>query len=628
MSEYQVLARKYRPRKLSELVGQDTLVRTLTSAIAQNRIPHAFVLTGIRGVGKTSTARIIARSLLCTGGANEGATAEPCGTCPNCMGIQNDNHVDVIEVDAASRTGVNDIREIIDQVNYSPVMGRLKIYIIDEVHMLSKSAFNALLKTLEEPPSHVKFIFATTEVRKIPVTILSRCMRFDLPRVSLEKLTMHFKNVAAQEGVQIDEDAVKVIAGAAEGSVRDGLSLLDQAIAVSGGEAVSVEQVRNMLGLADRDNVYSLLQNMLEGKFNESLALLADLYAKGTDPVLVIKDLMEITHLLTLASAGAEVLKQASVSEAEVIKAKAILQNSGLAKLTRMWQILNKGLDESRYCPSPLMAAEMVVMRACFASGLPTPDEITGGKAIAPKPETKPEPQDTQATMFAEKKTLNPAQTAVQTAQSAPVTPTIPAAPQVQTAQAVTPQPAQTVAQSPAPQVQAQTPQAQVPQTRTERSPSYNTGMATTANGAPALKAIVNDNPLAHQEKLGLSVPRDYKELVALFLDRKERMTAAWLEEVKLISYDADAGVIKIMAKATPSYIDVKNVTKQLAEWTGKRFMFSLENSDVPTARSLNDDKQVELEKRKQEAINSTAVQTFLKEFEGSEITEVKELFE
>ena len=216
MSEYQVLARKYRPKKLSELVGQEVLVKTLSNAINQNRIPHAFILTGIRGIGKTSTARIIARSLLCSGdvGQTLSPTAEPCGVCMNCQAITNDNHVDVIEVDAASRTGVNDIREIIDQVNYSPVMGRVKIYIIDEVHMLSKSAFNALLKTLEEPPAHVKFIFATTEIRKIPITILSRCMRFDLPRVPADKLVGHLKNVLVQEKAEAEEEALKIIAGA------------------------------------------------------------------------------------------------------------------------------------------------------------------------------------------------------------------------------------------------------------------------------------------------------------------------------------------------------------------------------------------------------------------------------
>ncbi len=592
MSEYQVLARKYRPRKLSELVGQDTLVRTLSSAIKQNRIPHAFVLTGIRGVGKTSTARIIARSLLCTGadGSNENPTIEPCGTCPNCQGIQNDNHVDVIEVDAASRTGVNDIREIIDQVNYSPVMGRLKIYIIDEVHMLSKSAFNALLKTLEEPPSHVKFIFATTEVRKIPVTILSRCMRFDLPRVSLEKLTGHFNNVAAQENVSIDADAVKIIAGAAEGSVRDGLSLLDQAIAVCSGEKVSAEKVREMLGLADKDQVYSMLSLIFDGKFEDALKALAEVYNKGIDPVLILKDLLEITHMLTLAKTSENILKQTFISELEKNKSKEILAKTDLGSLTRLWQILNKGLEESRYCPSPLMAAEMVIMRACYAAGLPTPSEILERLESGEEPKPKAvrdDSADVQPTMFAEKKTLN---------------------------------------QTPAPPQPVQA--AAVPQQMTpERSPSYSSASAN-AGGVQALKAIVNDSPIARQESLGLSVPKDYKELVSLFLTKRENFIASWLEEVKLINYDAEAGVIKILAQATPSHIDVKDITKKLADWTGKRFVLSLENAVNSTARSINDEKQEELEKRKNEAINSPAVQSIMKEFAGTKVIKVEEIYE
>ncbi len=592
MAEYQVLARKYRPRKLSELVGQDVLVRTLSSAIKQNRIPHAFVLTGIRGVGKTSTARIIARSLLCTGkdGTNKEPTIEPCGICPNCQGIQNDNHVDVIEVDAASRTGVNDIREIIDQVNYSPVMGRLKIYIIDEVHMLSKSAFNALLKTLEEPPPHVKFVFATTEVRKIPVTILSRCMRFDLPRVSLEKLTEHFKFVAKSEGVEVDEESIKIIAGSAEGSVRDGLSLLDQAMAVSAGKPVTAEKVREMLGLADKDQTYNLISLIINSKFEEAIKSLNEIYNKGTDPVLVIKDLLEITHMLTLAKASDSILKQSFISELEKNKSKEILAKTSMAELTRLWQILSKGIEESRYCPSPLMAAEMIIIRGCYASSLPTPAEIIerleGGAEPKPKA-VKEEPVEPQPTMFAEKKTLNPA--------------------------------------PPPQEVRVAAPQA-------ERSASYSSGgggsTASASRVAPAFTTITNENPIAHQANLALSVPRDFKELVELFLKKNEKLTATWLEAVKLISYDAEAGVIKIMAESTPNYVNVKDISKKLADWTGKRFIFSLENGANIKASSINDEKQEELEKRKQEAINSPAVQTLLKEFEGSKVTEVKEIFE
>lgn len=383
MSKYQVLARKYRPRKLSELIGQGVLVQTLSNAITQNRIPHAFVLTGIRGVGKTSTARIIARSLLCTGadGNNENPTVEPCGICTNCQSITNDNHVDVIEVDAASRTGVNDIREIIDQVNYAPVMGRYKIYIIDEVHMLSKSAFNALLKTLEEPPQHVKFIFATTEVRKIPVTILSRCMRFDLPRVPQDILISHFTKIAGLENAEIEDEAIKVIADASEGSVRDGLSLLDQSIVINSGVKVTSEKVRQMLGLSDREKVFDLVSRMLVGDFEPSLKLLSEIYNNGTDAATIIKDMLDVTHKLVIYKASPNLLDPKLISEAEINKCKEILKDSSLPKLARMWQVLNKSIEESKNCPNALMAAEMAVIKSAYTATLPTPEDIIKGNA-------------------------------------------------------------------------------------------------------------------------------------------------------------------------------------------------------------------------------------------------------
>lgn len=579
MTEYQVLARKYRPKKLSELIGQDVLVKTLSNAINQNRIPHAFLLTGIRGIGKTSTARIIARSLLCSN--SELPTTEPCGVCSNCKSISADNHVDVIEIDAASRTGVDDIREIIEQVNYSPVMGRLKIYIIDEVHMLSKQAFNALLKTLEEPPSHVKFIFATTEARKIPITILSRCMRFDLPRVSAEKLVEHLNNICAQENAKAEIDALKIIAGASEGSVRDSLSLLDQAIAVSAGETITALKAREMLGLADRDILYTLIENIFEGKFEESLAVVAEQYEKGNEPITIIKDLMEITHQLTLAKASEKILQQSFISELEKQKSLQILAKTSIPQLTRFWQILNKGLEEARYCPSPLMASEMIVMRACYASALPTPSEILKNlddnykvKNIAPDiaPENQP-------VMFAEKKTLNSPQATIKT-----------------------------------PQIEIQK------QVFSSNSSNY------TANNGALLKAIVNENPVASQESLGLSVPQNFKELVKLFEEKRENFIASWLEEVKLIDYNFETGVIKILTPSTPSHIDIKDITKKLAEWCGKRFIISIENNSDLNAKSIVDEKKEELEKRKQIAINAPVTQQIIKEF-NAKIISVTEVF-
>lgn len=582
MTEYQVLARKYRPKKLSELIGQDVLVKTLSNAIAQNRIPHAFLLTGIRGIGKTSTARIIARSLLCSN--SEIPTIEPCGVCSNCKAIASDSHVDVIEIDAASRTGVGDIREIIDQVNYSPVMGRLKIYIIDEVHMLSKQAFNALLKTLEEPPSHVKFIFATTEARKIPITILSRCMRFDLPRVSAEKLVEHLNNICSKENAKAEIDALKIIAGASEGSVRDSLSLLDQAIAVSAGETITAQKAREMLGLADRDILYKLIENIFEGKFEDSLEIVTEQYAKGNDPMNIIKDLLEITHQLSLAKASAKILEQSFISELEKQKSLQILSKTNIPQITRFWQILNKGLEEARYCPSPLMALEMVVMRACYASSLLTPSEIIKNLGDDNYSKTKTAPSDNQPVMLAEKKTLN----SPQAAQIA------------------------TRTQSMEPQKQA----------LSNNISSHNY----TANNGSVLKAIINDNPVASQESLGLSVPQTFKELVKLFEDKKENFTASWLEEVKLIDYNFENGVIKIISKNTPSHIDIKDITKKLAEWCGKRFIISIENNTELVAKSISDEKKEELEKRKQMAINATVTKEIIKEFDAK-ILSVTEVF-
>ena len=296
---YRVLARKYRPSTFAELIGQDALVRTLTNAFAQNRIAHAFMLTGVRGVGKTTTARIVARALNCIGPDGKGGpTITPCGRCDNCLAIAADRHVDVLEMDAASNNGVEDIRELIDGVRYAPGAARYKVYIIDEVHMLSKPAFNALLKTLEEPPPHVKFIFATTEIRKVPVTVLSRCQRFDLRRIDADVLIDHFNRIATAESVEVEPAAMAMIARAADGSARDGLSLLDQAIARGAG-AVTAEQVRDMLGLADRAVVLDLYEAALGGDAKHALEILGRLHAAGADAAAIIDDLLDLTHLLT-----------------------------------------------------------------------------------------------------------------------------------------------------------------------------------------------------------------------------------------------------------------------------------------------------------------------------------------
>jgi DNA polymerase-3 subunit gamma/tau len=388
---YRVLARKYRPRDFSGLIGQEALVRTLTNAIAQGRLAHGFMLTGVRGVGKTTTARILARCFNCVGTDGKGGpTAEPCGSCEHCRAIAEDRHVDVIEMDAASRTGIDDIRELIDGVRYRPIGARYKIYIIDEVHMLSEKAFNALLKTLEEPPEHVKFIFATTEIRKVPVTVLSRCQRFDLRRIGVEELTGYFLKIAAAEGAKISDSAAAMIARAADGSARDGLSLLDQAIALSHG-AIDEAQVRDMLGLADRTQLIDLYDDMLKGNAAEALRRLNGMHQSGADATIVLQDMLELTHWLTRAKITSEPLSDPATPEAERAWGAKVTPDLSIPVLARLWQMLLKGLGEVQAAPHPLAAAEMVLIRLMHAAHLPDPADLVrrlseGNGASAPAP--------------------------------------------------------------------------------------------------------------------------------------------------------------------------------------------------------------------------------------------------
>jgi len=376
-AQYRVLARKYRPSTFSELIGQDAMVRVLTNAVNTGRLAHAFMLTGVRGVGKTTTARIIARGLNCAGPDNQadyGPTIDPCGVCDHCRSIAEDRHVDVLEMDAASRTGVDDIRELIEGVRYRPTSARYKVYIIDEVHMLSKNAFNALLKTLEEPPEHVKFIFATTEIRKVPVTVLSRCQRFDLRRVESEELALHFNAIATKEGATISETAVRLIARAADGSVRDGLSLLDQAISHADHE-IGEAEVRDMLGLADRSQSFDIFEATLRGDAAGALEIVSQQYISGADPVQVMEDLLDITHWITRIKVSPEVANDVAVPEIERTRGRDLSDRLGMAAVSRAWQMLLKGLSEVRSAPSPIQAAEMVVIRLAHAATLPTPEE-------------------------------------------------------------------------------------------------------------------------------------------------------------------------------------------------------------------------------------------------------------
>ncbi|MBL0900617.1 MAG: DNA polymerase III subunit gamma/tau [Reyranella sp.] len=370
---YRVLARKYRPVDFSTLVGQEAMVRTLRNAIASGRIAHAFMLTGVRGVGKTTTARIIARALNCIGPDGKGGpTVDPCGVCDNCRAITEDRHVDVIEMDAASRTGIDDVRELIEGVRYRPVSARYKVYIIDEVHMLSEKAFNALLKTLEEPPPHVKFLFATTEIRKVPVTVLSRCQRFDLKRVPQETLIEHFGKIAQAEKVEISPEALTLLSRAADGSVRDGLSMLDQAIAHGGG-VVDAAQVRDMLGLADRSRVFDLFDKVMRGDAPAVVTLLGEMHDAGADPVVVLQDVLELTHWVTRLKVAPDAA--AAAADSERAQGLAMAGKLSMASLTRAWSLLLKGLQETLAGPSPLRAAEMALIRLCYVADLPSPSD-------------------------------------------------------------------------------------------------------------------------------------------------------------------------------------------------------------------------------------------------------------
>jgi len=568
---YRVLARKYRPTSFAGLIGQEAMVRTLTNAIAADRLPHAFILTGVRGIGKTSTARIIARALNCVGpdGAG-GPTADPCGVCENCVAIAEDRHVDVMEMDAASRTGVGDIRELIEGVRYRPVTARYKIYIIDEVHMLTTPAFNALLKTLEEPPGHVKFIFATTETRKVPVTVLSRCQRFDLRRVETGVLADHFARIAEKESARIDAGAIALIARAADGSVRDGLSLLDQAIAHAGahdGGAGAVEEatVRDMLGLADGDRLYDLYDSLMKGDINDALDLFADLHAAGADPAVVLQDLLELTHWLTRLKLAPKAAEGAGVSEADRVRGAKMADALSLPALGRNWQMLLKGLGEVRIAPSAAHAAEMVLVRLAFAAELPPPAELLralqGADAAAPARPSSPAPS-------------SPAPAAPRTARTGGSGASL--SPRAQ--------------EKPRPE----------PESRPESAPD------------PAAAPVA-----AAPSPAG---PASFEEVVALFAAKREAILQAHLvDDVHLVSFAPGHMEFRAGPRA-PDNLALR-VSRLLGEWTGRQWMIAL--SPKEGAATLRAQRAAADDARRGAALGHPLVRAALAAFPGATVEAV-----
>ncbi len=573
---YKVLARKYRPLDFAELIGQDAMVRTLSNAIETGRIAHAFILTGVRGIGKTTTARIIAKALNCIGIDGKGsATIEPCGECENCVSISESRHVDVMEMDAASRTGIDDIREIIDGVKYASVSARFKIYIIDEVHMLSRNAFNALLKTLEEPPEHVKFIFATTEIRKVPVTVLSRCQRFDLRRISIEELIGHYSSIAEKENCEIEEPALATIARAAEGSVRDGLSLLDQAFAHGAGK-VSEEQVRNMLGLADRAQIFDLYKDILEGKTADALAKLRHQFHHGADPAVIIQDMLELTHWLTRLKVVPDAGDDLVTSEAERKQGLEMAQGLSIPILTRTWQMLLKGTEEVRISPNPISAAEMVIVRLTYSSSLPTPEDLI--KQIKNEPRGNNSPSSTQSEQ--------PPSGGTVTSAGSP------------------PNFGNGASESNA-AVEQNTPQA------------FN---VVRGSGQAARHAA---DPVPHTDEEFIASPSSFEAMVKLFEQQGEPDIAFQLNDnVRLVSYDLGRLDIKPNDKVPKNL--ASKMSLLLKNWTGENWVISL--SQETGKDSLYEQDLTEQSALNDIALNNELVISILNTFKGAKISDIRKI--
>jgi DNA polymerase III subunit gamma/tau len=565
-SAYRVLARKYRPATFEDLIGQEAMVRTLSNAFETGRVPQAWILTGVRGVGKTTTARILARALNYQRADGSGG---PTVTMPelgvHCQAIMESRHVDVLEMDAASHNGVDDVRQINEAVRYAPVTARYKVYILDEVHMLSGAAFNALLKTLEEPPPHAKFVFATTEVRKVPVTVLSRCQRFDLRRVEAAVLLRHLGAIAAKEGVAVEADALALIARAADGSVRDALSLLDQAMAhagPAGASTVRAADVRQMLGLADRARVIDLFEAVMRGNVATALKELRDQYDCGADPVVVLADLADFTHVVTRLKIVPEGVGDLAIGEAEQTRGRALAAALPMRVLSRAWQMLLRGISEVQTAGKPIAAAEMVLVRIAYAADLPTPEDVIRslGRTERPLVETAPA-----------------------AAGAAEVAAPLAVAPRLETARVETPRGA---AANLARAVAAPLPQ-------TSRAPS-----------APSVPPMTR-----------------FEDLIALATARRDLVIKAALErDVRLVRFEE--GTLEIALENGASKTLVNDLSCKLGEWTGRRWMVIVSaESGAPTLRS-----QIEADRREllRGVQADPLVQAVLARFPGAEILDVR----
>ena len=576
---YQVLARKYRPRTFDELIGQDLMVRVLTNAFALGRIHQAYMLTGVRGVGKTTTARILARALNYEVPAHDGQPAinQPSVTMPvlgvHCQAIIDSRHVDVIEMDAASHTGIDDIREIIDSARYKPAVARMKVYIIDEVHMLSKAAFNGLLKTLEEPPEHVKFIFATTEIEKVPVTVRSRCLRFDLRRIETEMLIDHLAGICVKEHVPVEREAVAIIARAAEGSVRDSLSLLDQAIAHGGNAenaAISAAEIRAMLGLADKARIFDLFDDVMSGRIAPALTNLSAQFDDGAEPAQILLELAEFVHLVTRIKVAPEA-PVGSVAAHERERAAAFAEKIGLPVLNRAWQILLKGLTEVRESQRALAAADMVLVRLAYLADMPTPDEALRKLGFGTPQDGKAAPQSAARGLSA---------------------------------------PGQDASQSSArPQARSQGSAAPAPQ-----APPWQ-------DDAPAPRTATTPVAASKPDSAPYAIVKTFADVVAKAAAERDIQLKNLLErDVRLVRFER--GQIEFALAEGGSQQLAQTLMRRMQEWTGERWLVAL--SSQPGAPTLREQAQAQTRARDDDVAQDPLVRSVMERFPGAKIIAVR----